>query len=200
MRLARLLLLAALGCGLAAAQNGGTEKLRNDRVAAVEYTLRPGETAALDAHPAVTVYFADGRTNASTVRRGDVVFSPAGVGALKNTGTSDLRFIRVGFLRPASSQTWGAAGLSPNYRMLIENPYTRTYEIKIPAGSREPQHTHNARVVVCLSGALLKHIMPDGREEPSTLKEGEVAFRPGSTHIGVNLGNTDLWVIAIEPK
>ena len=34
----------------------------------------------------------------------------------------------------------------------------------------------------------------------STLKTGEVAFRAGSTHIGRNIGRTDLWVIAIEPK
>jgi hypothetical protein len=55
-------------------------------------------------------------------------------------------------------------------------------------------------VVVCLSGAQLRHLMPDGREEPSTLQTGAITWRLGATHIGQNLGNTDLWVIAIEPK
>jgi hypothetical protein len=34
--------------------------------------------------------------------------------------------------------------------------------------------------------------MPDGREEPSTLRTGEIAWRLGATHIGQNLGTTDL--------
>jgi hypothetical protein len=42
--------------------------------------------------------------------------------------------------------------------------------------------------------------MPDGHEEPSTLKTGEIAWRLGSTHIGQNVGKTDLWAIAVEPK
>ena len=95
---------------------------------------------------------------------------------------------------------WGAAGLSPNYKVLIENRSARVYDIRIPAHTREPQHTHKALVVVCLSGATLKHLMPDGTEEPSTLKTGEVGWRLDATHIGQNLGQTDLWVIAIEPK
>jgi hypothetical protein len=74
------------------------------------------------------------------------------------------------------------------------------YDIRIPAHTREPQHTHKALVVVCLSGATLKHLMPDGTEEPSTLKTGEVGWRLDATHIGQNLGQTALWVIAIEPK
>ena len=74
------------------------------------------------------------------------------------------------------------------------------YDIRIPAHTNEPQHTHKDRVVVCLSGAQLEHPLPDGRREPSTLKTGEVGRRRGGTHIGQNLGNSDLWVIAIEPK
>ncbi len=128
------------------------------------------------------------------------MFSGPAAGEIRNTGSSDLHFVRTEFLTDGSGETWGTTGLSPNYKLLIENQYTRTYDIRIPAGTREPQHTHQARVVVCLSGAELKHLMPDGREEPSTLKTGEVAWRSGGTHIGQNLGKTDLWVIAIAPK
>jgi len=71
---------------------------------------------------------------------------------------------------------------------------------KIPAQTREPQHTHHDRVVVSLSGAELEHILPNGKIQPSTLKTGEVVWRLGGTHIGHNMGQTDLWVIAIEPK
>ena len=42
--------------------------------------------------------------------------------------------------------------------------------------------------------------MPDGRRDPSTLKTGETVWRRGRTHIGQNLGQTDFWAIAVEPK
>jgi len=61
-------------------------------------------------------------------------------------------------------------------------------------------HSHHDRVVICLSGAELEHILPDGQKQTATLKTGEIVWRPATTHVGHNLGKTDLWVIAIEPK
>lgn len=203
----RLLSLLPLCLALAVA---GTEKLHNDKVNAIEFTLHPGETATMDGlHPAVAVFFTAGSVEflpaagdpyRTTVNRGEARFGPALPGSLKNTGAADLHFVTVNFLTGGSDETWGSTGLSPNYKLLIENRYTRVYDIGIPAGTKEPQHTHKARVVICLSGAVLKHLMPDGKEEPSTLRTGEIAWRPGSTHIGKNLGTTDLRVIAVEPK
>ena len=187
-----------------------TETLRNPRVVVVDGTIRPRETEALPGkYPSVTVYFtagsleigkAGGKTYAAGVKAGDVVFHKAEAMTAKNTGSAAVHFMRVEFLGKGIPETWGSAGLSPNYKMLLENPYTRVYDIRISAGAREPQHSHRDRVVICLSGARLSHLMPDGREEPSTLKTGESAWRRGGTHIGQNLGNTDLWVIAVEPK
>ncbi len=187
-----------------------SERLRNEKVAVTEFTLKPGESQGIAGrNPALTVYFDDGslefvesggkRRNVS-VKRGEAAFAAAQVMEVRNAGASVLRFVRTEFLTGGNDATWGVAGLSPNYRLIVENRYTRTYEIRIPAGGREPQHTHKARVVICISGATLRHLMPDGREEPSTLKTGEVAWRSGGTHIGRNLGSTDLWVIAVEPK
>lgn len=203
----RLIVLEIALASVAAA--APLERLKNDKVVSIEYHLKPGETAAVDGRPAVTVYFdngsvllttSGGHTEKSAVHRGDAVFQQSQGGEIRNTGVTDLKFVRTEFLTDGAGETWGATGLPPNYKLLFENQYTRVYDIRIEAGAREPQHTHHARVVVCLSGAILKHLMPDGREEPSTLKTGEVAFRPAATHIGQNLGRTDLWVIAIEPK
>jgi quercetin dioxygenase-like cupin family protein len=187
-----------------------TEKLRNEKVAAADCTLRPGETQPLNGtQPSVTVYFQGGsleitaeggRPRKVAVKPGDAVFRPAQAGVVRNTGVSEVHFARVDFLGSGAAETWGTTGLSPNYKLLFENPYTRVYDIRIPAGTKEPQHTHKNRVVVCLSGAQLRHLLPDGREEPSTLQTGEITWRLGATHIGENLGTTDLWVIAIEPK
>lgn len=187
-----------------------TEKVRNEKVLVVELTLAPGETLSSSAdRPSVAVYLDDGSIEVTpatgapqteSVRRGDAVFWPAQAGTLKNTGSSALRIVRTEYLGKGGSETWGAAGLAPNYKLLFENQYGRVYDIRMAAGRSEPLHTHHDRVVVCLSGAELQHEMPDGRTEVSTLKTGEIAWRRGATHIGHNLGKTDLWVIAIEPK
>jgi polygalacturonase len=187
-----------------------TVPVRNDRVAVSDETIRPGEAVKWNGeHPSVLVYFTDGSAEETrgagepariTVRRGQSVFVPAKPVMMKNTGSADLHLARIEFLGKGLAETWGAAGLSPNYKMLFENEYARVYDIRIAAGTNEPQHTHRDRVVVCLSGAQLEHLMPDGRREPSTLHDGEIVWRRGGTHIGQNLGKTDLWVIAVEPK
>ena len=205
MRISTAILFCFVSLASAAVQ---TEKLRNDKVAGFDCTLRPGETLNLK-QPSVTVYFQGGSLEITpdggkpqkvTVKPGDTVFRAAQAAVVKNSGSSEIHFARVDFLGSGLPETWGTTGLSPNYKLLFENLYTRTYDIRIPAHTNEPQHTHKARVVVCLSGAKLVHLLPDGREEPSTLQTGEITWRLGATHIGQNLGTTDLWVIAIEPK
>ena len=174
-----------------------SEPVRNDKVLVTDVTLQPGEMQTFRGeHPSVTVYLTDG----PGVKRGASVYQAAQPASVRNTGSAALHFARIEFLGNGLGETWGTTGLPPNYKLLLENQYVRVYDIRIPAGAREPRHTHHDRVVVCLSGAQLKHLMPDGREEPSTLQTGEIAWRRGSTHIGQNLGKTDLWVIAVEPK
>ena len=178
-----------------------SEPVHNDRVMVADRTIQPGETANWSGnHPSMLVYFTDGSLSAGPVKRGKAVYMDAQPRTVKNTGPSAVHFARIEFLGSGLAETWGTTGLSPNYKLLFENQYTRVYDIRIPAGTKEPQHTHHDRVVVCLSGAQLRHLMPDGREEPSTLKTGEITWRRGATHIGQNLGKTDLWVIAVEPK
>jgi quercetin dioxygenase-like cupin family protein len=183
----------------------GNMPVQNDRALAFDETIKTGETATWPAgHASEIVYFTDGSLEiagkVTAVKRGESVFETAQTRTVKNTGASDVHYARIEFLGKGLPETWGTTGLSPNYVLLFENQYTRVYDIRIPAGTKEPQHTHHDRVVVCLNGAQLKHLMPDGREEPSTLKTGEIVWRKGGTHIGQNLGKTDLWVIAVEPK
>ncbi len=184
--------------------------LRNDKVAVTSETLAPGRQEQLDgAHAnvlvvlsgdAIRVVAAGGQAKTLSVKRGDTLNQPAGVRSIANVGRTEVQLVRTEFLTDGSGITWGAVGLPPNYRLLFEDRYSRTYDIRIAAHQWEQQHTHHARVVVCLSGAQLEHVLPDGSVQPSTLKTGEVAWRQGQTHKGHNLGSTDLWVIAIEPK
>jgi quercetin dioxygenase-like cupin family protein len=135
-----------------------------------------------------------------TVKRGDVIFRGPNDGRITATGESEVRLVRIEFRGAESKVIWGRTGLAPNYELLIENGYVRVYNIRVAAGTSEPMHTHHDRVVVCLSGAQLRHVLPDGHTEDSSLKTGDCLWRLGQTHVGKNIGKTDLWVIAVEPK
>lgn len=207
MRLSSWVLVAGacLSFVPAAFAASSVEKIRNEKVLAQEETLAPGEAErATGILPSMVVYVSGGEVSvdrrSSKVRPGQISFQQAGTGALKNVGKEELHFVRIEFLTAGKVETWGAAGLSPHYVMLLENRFARAYDIKIPSQTFEPQHTHHDRVVVCLSGAELEHILPDGTKQPSTLKTGDVVWRLGATHTGHNFGHTDLWVIAVEPK
>ena len=201
------LLLLGLPVAFAATS---VETIRNPKVLVTEVTLAPGESEpAPDVHPSMIVYMTAGTVLHGTVRNervprpmdeGEVAFFDAGAQPVHNAGPMPLHFVRIDFLTDGSPETWGKAGLAPAYLMLAENQYARAYDIRILPHTFEPQHTHHDRVVVCLSGAELEHILPDGTHQPSTLKTGEIVWRLGATHVGHNLGTTDLWVIAVEPK
>lgn len=206
-------LATILACSVAApciAHAASLEKLKNEKVVVTEITLAPGQKESWnDRRPSLLTFLGGDSVSISegpasiqkeTVKRGETQFLPGDVAAIENAGRAELRLVRIGFLNAGSDQTWGHAGLAPNYEILSENRYARIYDIKIPAHGREPQHTHHARVVICLSGAKLEHILPDGTVQPSTLQTGDIAWRSGGTHVGHNLGDTDLWVIAVEPK
>ncbi len=186
------------------------EKVLNDKVLVVQESLAPGEAETLPVdHSGVTIYLdagsvelaqVGGPPRAEVVTRGQSTFQPALAGTLKNVGSSVLRLVRIEYLGQGGRENWGTTGLAPHYALAFENQYGRVYDVRIAAGASEPLHSHHDRVVVCLSGAQLRHEMPDGRRETSTLETGEIAWRPGGTHVGHNVGQTDLWVIAIEPK
>ena len=177
-----------------------TEKIRNEKVLVTEDTLAPGESEPLGQHPTMLVYMSDGTTQAAAVKTGQAIMEPQQATSIKNTGSAPLHFVRIQFLTHGNPETWGRTGFPPAYVLLHEDQYSRTYDIRIPPHGSEPQHTHHARVVVSLSGAHLEHILPDGTHQPSDLKTGEIAYRPAATHVGHNLGDTPLWVIAVEPK
>jgi hypothetical protein len=202
-----VLILVGSSTSLAASS---VEKIRNPKVLVTEDTLAPGESEAIpDKLPSMVVYMADGvaeivpdqgKPHKDAVKEGQTAFQQAAPGTIRNAGSAPLHFTRIEFLTAGSPDTWGMTGLSPHYVMLQENRYARAYDIKIPPQTFEPQHTHRDRVVVSLSGAELEHILPDGTKQPSTLKTGEIGWRLAATHIGHNLGETPLWVIAVEPK
>ncbi|MGD1030303.1 MAG: hypothetical protein ABSA05_04105 [Opitutaceae bacterium] len=184
--------------------------IRNDRVIAYEETVPPAATeSAGEGFPSATIFLNDAALSRTpdggapvnfTVKRGDVIYRGPKDGRIAATGGMEIRLVRIEFCGAESKAVWGRTGLAPDYKLLIENGYARIYDIRVAAGTSEPLHTHHDRVVVCLSGAQLRHILPDGHTEDSSLRTGDCLWRLGQTHIGRNIGQTDLWVIAVEPK
>lgn len=202
------LLVCAVLASWAVATAAPVEKIKNERVVAQEETLPPGTESVGSGWPCAIVLLSDGsiETNVGgkatmrAVKRGEVIFREAKHGAVRVTGTVPLRFVRIEFPGSGDESVWGTKGFAPDYKLLLENRYARIYDIHIAAGSSEPQHTHRDRVVVCLSGAKLRHLLPDGHEEDSSIETDDCLWRKGQTHVGKNIGTTALWVIAIEPK
>jgi len=167
-----------------------------------EEALAPGEQETVaGAHASVVVFlsgdavqgkYVDGRQRQDAVIRGEVLNEAAGMRIVTNTGHAPLKLVRVEFLTGGNDEIWGMTGLPPNYKVDFEDRHSRTYEIRIAAHAVEPQHTHHDRVIVCLNGAQLEHVLPDGSVQPSTLKTDEVTWRLGQTHTGHNLGDT-MW-------
>src|SRR5262249_31978458 len=146
---------------------GRVETVRNERVIVTDITLEPGQIESLPANPpCALVYMTDGSIEIQhegtaplqrAAKRGESGFI-GGAGVIKNVGPSAIHLVRVDLLIRGKAEAWGASGLSPNYRVISDNQFARIYEIRIPAHTREPQHAHHDRVVVCLSGAALKHL------------------------------------------
>ena len=216
MRIQRALCVVLVGaslqlaCGAEASAAQTTLEFSNNKVKVTREVLAAGarEPMALG-HPSVVVYMegssaeidlANGIKRHVEIARGKTGEEPAETGTLVNDSANRLVLVRVEFLTGGSDVMWGASGLAPNYKVLLEDRYSRTYDIRMAAHGSEPEHTHHDRVVVCLSGARLVHVLPDGSRQPSTLKTDEIGWRVAQTHEGHNLGDTDLWVIAIEPK
>lgn len=200
-------LLAAGASPVAAAK---VELLKNAKVVVTEETLPPGKSEVITGdHASVVVYlagdeaeitFAGGPWQAETVTRGETVNEPAWAATLTNTGVQTLRLVRVEFLTAGKREPWGATGLASNDKVLFEDDHSRTDEIRLAAHAWEPKHTRHDRVVVCLTGARLERVLPDRSAQFSTLWANEVAWRAEGTYKSHNLGKTDLWAIAIEPK
>jgi hypothetical protein len=199
-----LAVLAALALSLVAAA-APDAALSNEHVDVFQESLGAGEREAFSGQgPSVTVFLSDGRIRllggSRVVKRGEVLYRDAVDGPITAGSAGTVELVRVELKGSPSSETWGMTGLPPNYRMMAESPFVRAYEVRIAAGANEPLHTHHDRVVICLSGAQLRHELPDGHTEVSSMQTGQIAWRKGQTHVGHNIGSTDFWAICVEPK
>jgi hypothetical protein len=88
-----------------------------------------------------------------------------------------------------------------NYTLIIDNPFVRVLEARIPAGTEEKPHRHLKGVSVCLTEYTLEsRTLPDGQWVRNERKVGTTYWSDASLHQVRNVGKTQSHTIRIELK
>jgi hypothetical protein len=107
-------------------------------------------------------------------------------------------------VRPAASQHEDLDVLKvipDNYKLLLENPFVRVLEARIPPGTVEPPHRHMRGVSVCMTEYTIEsRALPDGNWVRSQRTLGTVYWSEASLHQVRNIGKTPSHTIRIELK
>jgi hypothetical protein len=120
-------------------------------------------------------------------------------------GAAALAFVAlVVFAGPAVSQQEDLDVLKvipENYKLIIDNPFVRVLEARIPAGTTEKPHRHLRGVSVCMTEYTLEsRTLPDGQWVRNERKAGVVYWSEASLHQVRNIGTTVSHTIRIELK
>ena len=88
-----------------------------------------------------------------------------------------------------------------NYKLIIDNPFVRVLEARIPAGTEEKPHRHMKGVSVCLTEYTLEsRTLPDGQWMRNDRKVGTTYWSEAGLHQVRNVGRTESHTIRIELK
>jgi hypothetical protein len=88
-----------------------------------------------------------------------------------------------------------------NYQLIIDNPFVRVLEARIPPGTEEKPHRHLKGVSVCLTEYTLEsRTLPDGQWVRNERKAGTTYWSDASLHQVRNVGKTQSHTIRIELK
>jgi len=130
-----------------------------------------------------------------TIKRRRVLISACALGALalvvllaraSLAQTDDLDVLKV---------------IPENYKLVIDNPFVRVLEARIPAGTEEKPHRHLRGVSVCMTEYTLEsRTLPDGQWTRNERKLGTVYWSEASLHQVRNVGKTMSHTIRIELK
>ena len=112
--------------------------------------------------------------------------------------------ILIGFVSPAASQTDDLDVLKvipENYKLILDNPFVRVIEARVPPGTTEKPHRHLRGVSVCMTEYTVEsRPVPDGEWTRSERKLGTVYWSEASLHQLRNVGKTTSHTIRIELK
>jgi hypothetical protein len=88
-----------------------------------------------------------------------------------------------------------------NYKLVLDNPFVRVIEARIPPGTVEPPHRHMRGISVCMTEYTIEsRTLPNGEWVRNERKAGVVYWSEASLHQVRNIGKTPSHTIRIELK
>ena len=85
-------------------------------------------------------------------------------------------------------------------KVIMENQFVRVFDVRVPAGTAEPRHSHGRGVTVALTEYDNETKQDGAQWVKSHTKFGEVKLAEPVTHEARNSGTTEQHVIRIELK
>ena len=86
------------------------------------------------------------------------------------------------------------------YKVLLDNDQVKVLEWRLPAGQKEPMHTHHPGVVYEFGAGLFKMTTPDVKTQVGEGEAGSVFYRDATTHAIENIGTTEGHALDVELK
>ena len=86
------------------------------------------------------------------------------------------------------------------YKVLLENERVRVMEARFKPVDSIAMHSHPDHFVYVQSGGKLHVTGADGKAQALELKAGEVLWLPAQSHMGKNIGTTEIVLIVSELK
>ena len=113
-----------------------------------------------------------------------------------------LTMLAVLVALPLAASAQDAAKVDPHhYKVLVDNATVRILKVTYGAGEKSPMHSHPDAMLVPLTAAKVRFVMPDGKSEDLELTAEVANYTPAFTHAPVNIGGpVDAILVEIKPK
>jgi hypothetical protein len=178
----------------------------NDYVKAVEFTLKPGEELPLHkGGPRVvyslsdyTIEWTEGaQVTTKSWSQGDAHWHDAIDHAVKNTGTSEARYLvvtRKATALPAAgdidvSEDAGQVDTA-HASVVMENDHGRVVEVHLLAGEKQPTHQGGYRLIYSLTPYEISYTSGEEEATMSTMAAGDAHWHAPDTHAVENVGES----------
>ncbi len=183
-----------------------------------EFTLKPGDSAAMHTHPDHTDYVLQGGKGAITfqgigrqimeLKTGDAFMSGPVSDAGKNIGNRTVKLLVTDIYRPQGT----AFSSMPDYypamepltvgsafaKKLSDTLNTRMYEFTLKPGDSAALHTHPDHTVYVLQGGKLAVTFQGMGRQIMDLKTGDGFISGPVTDAGKNIGNSTIKLLVTD--
>jgi quercetin dioxygenase-like cupin family protein len=86
------------------------------------------------------------------------------------------------------------------YKLVLDNPRVRVFDVRFAPGQRAEMHSHPEHVVYVLDDASLRLTGADGKSQDVNVKAGQAIFLPAGPHAAENIGPKAAHNIVVELK